>query len=220
MKVILTGATGMVGKGVLYVCLEDPRITGVLSLSRSPLGMEHAKLTEVLHDNFMDWEGMDEVLSGYDACFFSLGVSVAGLSEAQYTQLTYDLTMGLARTLLKCNPAMQFCYVSGAGTDQSGRSRMMWSRVKGKTEKDLSALGFSKTWMFRPGFIVPKRGITSKVKWYQFFYDVLRPFFGLLEKMPKYVTNTDMVGRAMVNVCVEGYDRDILESADINLVGS
>jgi len=209
----------MVGKGVLYVCLEDPRITEIVSVSRSSCGIQHDKLNEVIHKDFMDISPLSAELSGYDACFFCLGVSAAGMNEETYTKLTFSLTSKFASTLLKFNPNMQFCYVTGAGTDSTEKSRMMWARVKGKTENTLLNMGFDKAWMFRPGFIQPMRGIRSKTSWYQFFYNILKPFYGLLQKLPKYVTDTDVVGRAMIEVCHNGYKSSILESVDINEIG-
>ena len=219
MKVILTGTTGMVGKGVLYVCLEDPEITEVLSISRTSCGIQHEKLVEILHEDFFDLSPISEKISGYDACFFCLGVSAASMKEETYRRLTYDLTMHFAQTIKPSNPRLQFCYVSGAGTNSSEKGGMMWARVKGKTENDLMNLGFQHAWMFRPGFIQPMRGIRSKVSWYQFFYNILKPFYGLLQKLPKYVTDTDAVGHAMIRVCRNGHANPILESLDINRIG-
>jgi uncharacterized protein YbjT (DUF2867 family) len=219
MKVIITGATGMVGKGVLYVCLENPEVSEVLSISRSSCGVEHSKLTEILHSDFFDLSSIESQLTNYDACFFSLGVSSVGMDENTYSKFTFELTTYFAKTLLSNNPEMQFCYVSGSGTDSTEKSRMMWARVKGKTENHLLGMGFSNAWMLRPGFIQPMRGIRSKTTWYQFFYNVLKPFYGLLRKMPKYVTTTDAMGYAMLEVCKEGYSTYILESVDINKLG-
>ncbi|MCB9245929.1 MAG: epimerase [Flavobacteriales bacterium] len=219
MKVVITGTTGMVGKGVLYVCLEDESIDSVLTVSRSTCGIEHPKLKEILHNDFMDVSPLQNEMAGYDACFFCLGVSAAGLNEAAYTKLTYDLTLHFASTFLAANPNAQFSYISGAGTDSSEKGRMMWARVKGRTENTLLNLGFSRAWMFRPGFIQPMRGIRSKTAWYQFFYNVLSPFYSLLRKLPKYVTDTDTLGRAMIRVAREGYKGAVLESIDINAVG-
>lgn len=219
MKVIITGATGMVGKGVLYVCLDDPNISEVLLINRSTVGINHPKIMEVLHSNFFDLTPIENQLQGYDACFFCMGVSSAGMGENEYTKLTFDLTTSFAKSLLNQNPTMQFCYVSGAGTDSTEKGRMMWARVKGKTENTLLNMGFSKAWMFRPGFIQPMRGIKSKTGLYQFFYNVLKPFYGLLQKMPKYVTDNDKMGVAMIRVCTEGYKTNVLESIDINELG-
>jgi len=216
MNVILFGATGMVGQGVLRECLLDSNVQQILSIVRTPSGQQHPKLRELLHANFFDYSAIEPQLTGYDACFFSLGVSSAGMDEAKYTHLTYDLTLAAATTLAKLNPQMTFLYVSGAGTDSSERGRIMWGRVKGKTENDLLKLPFRTAYMFRPGFIQPLHGIRSKTKLYQFFYTALNPILPLLKSaFPKSITTTEELARAMINVARNGYSKPILEVPDI-----
>jgi hypothetical protein len=180
MNVILFGATGMVGQGVLRECLLDSSVQQVLSIVRAPSGQQHAKLRELVHTDFFNYSAIERQLTGYDACFFSLGVSSAGMDEAKYTDLTYDLTLAAAITLARLNPQMTFLYVSGSGTDSTERGRTMWARVKGKTENDLLKLPFRAAYMFRPGVIQPLHGIRSKTKLYQTFYTVLNPVLPLL----------------------------------------
>jgi uncharacterized protein YbjT (DUF2867 family) len=216
MNVILFGATGMVGQGVLRECLRDPDVHQIFSIVRSPSGQQHPKLRELLHSNFFDYSAIEPELTGFDACFFCLGVSSAGMDEAKYTHLTHDLTLAAATTLARLNPNMTFLYVSGAGTDSTERGRIMWARVKGKTENDLLKLPFRAAYMFRPGFIQPLHGIRSKTKLYQFFYTALNPTFPLLKSaFPKSITTTEELGRAMLNAAKHGYRKPMLETADI-----
>jgi uncharacterized protein YbjT (DUF2867 family) len=219
MKVILFGATGMVGQGVLRECLLDPGIESVLVVGRSPTGQQHAKLREILHGNFLDFSAIESELAGYDACFFCLGVTSVGLSEESYRQLTYDITMAAATTLARLNPGMVFIYVTGRGTDSTESGKLMWARVKGKTENDLLKLPFKAAYMFRPAAIQPLHGVRSKTAWYQLVYDLTAPLFALLKRVaPKYVTTTEQVGRAMIKVARDGFPRPMLESEDINAV--
>ena len=160
----------MVGQGVLRECLLDPDVQQILSIVRTPSDQHHAKLRELVHNDFFDYSAIEPELTGYDACFFSLGVSSAGMDEAKYTHLTYDLTLAAATTLAHLNPNMTFLYVSGAGTDSTERGRSMWARVKGKTENDILKLPFHAAYMFRPGAIQPMHGIRSKTRLYQTFY--------------------------------------------------
>ena len=207
----------MVGQGVLRECLLDPEVQQILSIVRTPSGQHHAKLHELIHSNFFDYSEIETQLTGFDACFFSLGVSSAGMDEAKYTHLTYDLTVSAATTLAKLNPQMTFIYVSGAGTDSTERGRSMWARIKGKTENDILKLSFRAAYMFRPGFIQPLHGIRSKTRLYQTVYTVLNPILPLLKfTLPQYVTTTEQVGRAMLQVAKHGYPRRILESKDID----
>ena len=219
MKVILFGATGMVGQGVLRECLLDPEVESVLVVGRSPSGRRHAKLREILHDNFFDFSALESQLAGYDACFFCLGVSSVGMSEERYRHLTYDLTLAAATTLARLNPGMVFVYVTGRGTDSSEQGRLMWARIKGKTENDLLKLPFKAAYMFRPAGIQPLHGIRSKTAWYQAVYVAAAPLLTLLHRVaPTYVTTTEQVGRAMIKVARDGYPKPILESEDINAV--
>ena len=216
LKVIITGSTGMVGKGVLLECIDSPEVEQILVINRSPVGITHPKLKEIIHKDFFDWSGIREQLNGYNACFFCMGVSSVGMNEADYRRMTYDLTLGFAKELLAKNNGMTFCYVSGAGTDSTEQGRMMWARVKGKTENDLLALGFKDSYMFRPGFIQPMRGIKSKTALYQGIYNIISPLYGLLRRLPKYVTTTVVIGKAMIRVAMDGCDKKVLESVDIN----
>jgi uncharacterized protein YbjT (DUF2867 family) len=216
LKVIITGSTGMVGKGVLLECIDSPDIDQILVINRSPVGIIHPKVKEIIHKDFFDWSAIRQQLGGYDACFFCMGVSSVGMKEPDYKRMTYDLTLGLARELLQLNPNLTFCYVSGAGTDSTEKGRSMWARVKGKTENDLLALGFKDAYMFRPGFIQPMRGIKSKTPLYQGVYNLISPLYGLLRRMPRYVTTTVILGKAMIGVALHGYRSKVLESLDIN----
>jgi uncharacterized protein YbjT (DUF2867 family) len=218
MNVILFGATGMVGQGVLRECLLDPGVHEILSVVRTPSGKQDPKLRELVHNNFFDYSAIESQLTGYDACFFSLGVSSAGMDEAKYTHLTYDLTLAAATTLARLNPNMTFLYISGAGTDSTERGRSMWARVKGKTENDILKLPFH-AYMFRPGAIQPMHGIRSKTRLYQIFYTILNPILPLLKKtFPQYITTTEQLGRAMLQVAKNGFPRPILESKDIDIL--
>jgi uncharacterized protein YbjT (DUF2867 family) len=217
MKVLLFGATGMVGQGVLRECLLDQNVQHVLSIGRSVTGQRHPKLREIVHENFLDFSALEAELSGFDACFFCLGVSSTGMTEERYHRITYDITMAAARTLAKLNPQMTFIYVSGMGTDSTERGRAMWARVKGKTENALLQLPFQAQYMFRPAFIQPLHGIRSKTKLYRALYAVMGPICPLLRVLfPKYVTTTEQVGRAMLKVAQQGAQKSVLENWDIN----
>jgi uncharacterized protein YbjT (DUF2867 family) len=206
----------MVGQGVLRECLLDPAVEAVVTVGRTATGAAHAKLREVVRLDLYDLSGIETELTGFDACFFTLGTSAAGLSEEKYSRVTYDLTMSVARTLARLNPAMTFVYVSGQGTDTSEKGRMMWARVKGKTENALLLLPL-KAYMFRPGLIQPKHGIKSKTALYRIPYMLLSPLVPVLRKVfPRHVTTTEQVGLAMLRVAREGYRTRILETADIN----
>jgi uncharacterized protein YbjT (DUF2867 family) len=216
MNVIVFGATGMVGSGVLVECLDDPRVHSVLVIGRSPCGVTHAKLRELLRSDFFDYSDAAADLTGFDACFFCLGVSAAGKDEATYHRLTYDLTIAAAEALAGPNPNLTFCYVSGEGTDSSERGRFMWARVKGKTENRLLEMPFN-GFIFRPGFIQPLKGVRSKTKLYQAIYTIIGPLYPLLRRfLPTHVTTTENVGRAMIRVAASGYSKHVLENPDIN----
>jgi len=219
MKIILFGATGMVGQGVLRECLLDPDVETVLAVGRSPTGQQHAKLREIVHDNFLDYSAIESQLAGFDACFFCLGVSSVGMGEERYRHLTYDITLAAATTLAKLNPGMVFIYVTGAGTDSTEQGRVMWARVKGKTENDLLKLPFKAAYMFRPAGIQPLHGVRSKTAWVQAIYVAAAPLLSYLTRVaPKYMTTTEQVGRAMIKVARDGYPKPLLESADINSI--
>ena len=217
MKVVLFGASGMVGQGVLRECLLDPRVERVLSVGRSTTGQQHPKLRELVHADFLDFSAIENDLAGYDACFFCLGVSSAGMSEADYRRVTYDFTLAAAQTLARLNPNMTFIYVSGAGTDSTERGRTMWARVKGATENALLRLPL-KAFMFRPALIQPMHGIRSKTTSYRVFYALTAPLLPLLKRLPRYVTTTEQIGRAMIAIAEHGAPSPILESADINAI--
>jgi uncharacterized protein YbjT (DUF2867 family) len=219
MKVILFGATGMVGQGVLRECLLDADVESVLVVGRSPTGQRHGKLREIVHDDFLDYTAIESEFTGYDACFFCLGVSSVGMNEERYRHLTYDITLAAARTLARLNPQMVFVYVTGRGTDSSEKGSLMWARVKGKTENDLLKLPFKAAYMFRPAGIQPLHGIRSKTAWVQAVYVAAAPLLSLLNRVaPKYFTTTEQVGRAMIKVARDGFARPVLESEDINSV--
>ena len=217
MKVIVFGASGMVGQGVLRECLRDPGVEHVLCVVRAASGQTDPKLEELVHADFYDFGSVEGRLGGYDACFFCLGVSAAGMAEEQYRRVTYDLTLAAARTLARASPGMTFIYVSGAGTDSSERGRSMWARVKGQTENALRQLPFRAIYLFRPGFIQPLHGIRSKTRLYRVIYTVAGPLFPLLDRVaPRTVTTTERVGRAMLCVARQGAPQAVLENADIN----
>ena len=216
MNVIIFGASGMVGQGVLRECLLDAEVQRVLSIARSPNGQKDPKLSELLHQNFLDFSAIETELSGFDACFFCLGVSSVGMAEQDYRRVTYDFTLAAARTLVKLNPGMTFIYVSGAGTDNSETGRSMWARVKGRTENALLALPFEAAYMFRPAVIQPLHGIKSKTRSIRVLYSLTKPLLPLLLRFPRYVTTTEQLGRAMLRVTRNGYSKRVLESVDIN----
>ena len=219
MKVILFGATGMVGQGVLRECLLDAGVERVLAIGRSPTGQQHAKLHEIVHDNFMDYSAVESELAGYDACFFCLGVSSVGMDAERYRHLTNDITLAAAKTLVRLNPGMVFTYVTGRSTDSTEQGPQRWARVKGKTENDLLKLPFKAAYMFRPAGIQPLHGVRSKTAWVQAIYVVAAPLLSYLARTaPKFMTTSEQLGRAMIKVARDGYRRPVLESDDINRV--
>ena len=217
MNIVIFGASGMVGQGVLRECLRDPGVGRVLAIGRAALEVRDPKLEILVVPDLLQLGAVEDRLAGCDACFFTLGVSAGGLDEARYTALTHDLTLSVARTLARLRPGMVFTYVSGAGTDATERGRSMWARVKGRTENALLALPL-KAFMFRPGLIVPMHGETSKTPAYRLFYALgAAPLRALLRVLPSsMVTTTEQMGRAMLAVARDGSDKRILESADIN----
>lgn len=216
MKVLLFGASGMIGQGVLRECLLDSEVTNILSIVRNGTGRQNPKLREIVHNNFLDLSSLEKELSALDACFFCLGVSSAGMSEENYRRVTYDITLAAGQLLARLNPSLTFIYVSGAGTDSSERGRTMWARVKGQTENALLQLPFKAAYMFRPAVIVPLHGIKSRTRLYRVSYAVLGPLLPLLTAFPKYVTTTEKLGRAMLIAAKRGAPKVILESSDIN----
>lgn len=215
MKVIILGSTGMVGKGVLLECLEDSNIKNILVLNRQSCNINHDKLKEIIHEDFFDFSALKDQLKGFDACFFCLGVSAAGLDEKKYSKITYDLTLGFAQIMLEQSPNSVFCYISGAGTDSSEKGRIMWARVKGKTENALLALPFKESYMFRPGYIQPLKGVKSKTRAYNVFYSIFKPFYLILKSFKGLVTDSVTLGRVMIYVAMNGYDKRIIGSKDI-----
>jgi uncharacterized protein YbjT (DUF2867 family) len=221
MKVILFGASGMVGQGVLRECLRDPRVTTVLAVGRSSTAETHAKLRQIVHPDFTDFSSLEAELGGADACFFCLGVSSAGMSEADYRRVTFDFTLAAARTLAKASPGLTFIYVSGTGTDSSARGRSMWARVKGETENALFALPFKRAYMFRPGFIQPMHGVTSRTRLYRLLYAVTTPLFPLVKLVSgKAAITTEDVGRAMIEAAANGAPQPLLENRDIRALST
>ena len=219
MNVLIFGATGMVGQGVLRESLLDPQVQIVQTVGRSVTGRQHPKLHELQHQDLTRYGSLDHQLSGFDACFFCLGISSAGLKEGEYERVTYDITLAAGEALSRLNPQMTFIYVSGAGTDSSERGRSMWARVKGRTENALLRLPFKAAYMFRPGFIEPLHGARSKTAAYRIFYAVARPLLPLLRNaFPNSVLTTEQIGLAMLAVAKHGAAKHILESKDIRAV--
>jgi uncharacterized protein YbjT (DUF2867 family) len=212
IKVIITGSTGMVGEGVLHECLQHPDVESILVINRKPCGITHPKLKEIIHADFFNLLPIESGLSGYNACFFCAGVSSVGMKEPEYTRVTYELTMNFAQTVSRLNPDMTFCYVSGAGTDSSEKGRIMWARVKGKTENDLMKLQLKNVYAFRPAFMKPTKGQKNVPAFYKYvlwLYPVLHAVF------PQYLGTLSDVGIAMINCTVSGAGKKVLEAKDI-----
>ena len=210
----------MVGQGVLRECLFSTDVTGILTIGRSATGQQNPKLHEVTLKDLTNLSAMEADLATYDACFFCLGVSSAGMNEQDYTRVTHDLTLSVACTLIKVNRDMTFIYVSGTGTDSSEKGRSMWARVKGRTENDLLKLSFKGAYMFRPGYIQPLDGIKTKTPVYRVSYAVLAPLYPLLKTLaPNYVTTTKQVGQAMIQVALRGSTKTFFENRDITEMG-
>ena len=203
----------MVGQGVLRECLQDPRIEHLLLVVRHPSGFTSPKLTELVHQNFFDWTSVEDHFNGYDTCFFLLGVSAVGMNEGEYHRITHDLTLNVADALLR-HRIRTFVYISGQGTNE--HSHVMWARVKGLTESELRQRPFAQVFCFRPGFIQPLHGIRSKTPWYNALYSTVGFFYPVLKRIAgSFITTTEKLGRAMISVAVNGYPRQILETADI-----
>lgn len=212
IKVIITGATGMVGEGVLHECLQSTDVEEVLLINRKPCGVVHEKLKEIIHKDFFDLSPIENELTGYNACYFCAGVSSVRKKEDEYTRITYDLTMNFAKTLAELNPDMTFTYVSGVGTDSTEKGKVMWARIKGKTENDLLKLPFKAAYMFRPGYIQSIKGLKNTYK----VYKVMAPFYPVFRILiPKYVCRLDDLGRSMINVTLNGFGKSVLECGDI-----
>jgi uncharacterized protein YbjT (DUF2867 family) len=217
VKVVLFGATGMVGQGVLRECLINAEVESVLAVVRNASLPPSGKLREIVHQDVFDLAAIEDRLTGYDACFFCLGVSSVGMQEETYRRVTYELTVSVAKSLARLNPTMTFIYVSGAGTDSTERGRSMWARVKGRTENALLQMPFKAVFLFRPAYIQPLHGIRTKTRWYGAAYAVMRPFYPLWKILfPNYVTTTECIGRAMLNVTMRGFTQPVLENRDIN----
>ncbi len=207
----------MVGQGVLRECLHSREGESILSIGRRAAAQPHSKLREIVHRDFTDFSAVEGELSGYDACFFCLGVSSIGMKEAAYRRVTYDFALSAARTLARLNPNMTFVYVSGAGTDSTGRGATMWARVKGQTENAIFELPFKAAYAFRPAYIQPLNGIVAKTAWLRALYAIAGPLYPVWKALfPKYVTTTAQVGRAMLHVATEGAPKRVLENRDIN----
>ena len=216
MKVIVTGASGMVGKGVLLECLDHPEVSEVLSIGRKVLDLKHPKLKQLEHKDFSEFESVADQLKGYDACYACMGVSSAGMKEEQYKVMTYDYTMALAEVLYQLNPDMTYTYVSGQGTDSTENGKVMWARVKGKTENDLISLGFTQAFAFRPGVIIPMRGVEPSSRLYRVLIKYLKWLIKLIKRIsPNSVVNTCQIGKAMINISLRGYDKKIINPKDI-----
>jgi len=214
-NVIITGSTGMVGKGVLLECLDSSNIENVLVINRSSIDMKHSKLKEILLPDFQSVNTLKDQLKGYDACFFCMGVSSVGMNKEKYHSLTYDITKTFANILYELNPAMVFNYVSGSGTDSTEKGRIMWARVKGKTENMIFDHGFKDAYAFRPGMIIPEKGVAPKPNWYSALYVILQPLFPFL-KRSKNITTTTKLGQAMINSLFCPQPLKILHNKDIN----
>ena len=214
-KVIITGATGMVGEGVMHECLLDPDIAEVLVINRRPGNLNHPKLKEIIHTDILHFTGINVDFTAYQACFFCLGVSSVGMSQEDYYRLTYELTLHVAQTMASQNPEMIFCYVSGAGTDSTEKGRSAWARVKGKTENDLMKLSFRKTYMFRPAFMTPTPGLKNVKNYYKYISwlaPIIKMFF------PPYISTLRELALAMINAMKKGYPKQVLEVRDIKIL--
>ena len=226
MRVIIFGATGMVGQGVLRECLLDSGVDRVRVVGRSPTGVQHPKLLETVHADSWNYGAIESDLSGFDACFYCLGVTSAGMKEAEYERITYGIAMAAAETLARLNrgvnsPGMTFIFVSGAGADSSERGRLMWARVKGKTENAIMRLPFEAAYAFRPRIIVPVHGARSKTRAYRVLYGMMKPILPMLQRaFPKQVLTTEAIGLAMLQVARTGAKKRVLETADIREVVS
>ena len=219
IKVIITGATGMVGKGVLLECLESKHVEEILVIGRNSVNIKHDKLKEILVHDFFDLSTITDLLKDYNVCYFCLGISAFRMNENDYSKITHDLTIHFAKTLLSVNKNITFCYVSGEGTDSSEQSKTMWARVKGRTENELLKMRFKKKYMFRPAYIQPKKGIKSKTPIYNGLYLLFKPLYPILKKIfPNYTTSTTNIGKAMINIIRRPYLKKYIESIDINLL--
>jgi hypothetical protein len=212
IKAIITGTTGMVGEGVMHECLNHPDVEEVLVINRRACGVQHPKLKEIIHNNFYDFSGITEQLKGYNACYFCLGTTSVGKKKDEYTKITFDITKVLADILVKHNPDMTFCYISGAGTDSTEKGKIMWARVKGRTENYILNLGFKQAFAFRPAIIKPTKGLKNTLSFYKYLFfllPVIKLFF------PKHICSLKEIGLAMINSVNKGYEKNVLEVTDI-----
>jgi uncharacterized protein YbjT (DUF2867 family) len=217
MNVILFGATGMIGQGVLRECLLATDVNRVLTIGRSASGVQNAKLQDLVHADVWNYAPVEEQLRGFDACFFCLGVTSAGMSEADYSRITYGITVAAAETLCRLNPEMTFVFVSGAGADSTEQGRLMWARVKGKAENAILRMPFKGCYVFRPGVVLPMHGERSRTTAYRVLYAMTKPLLPLLKRlMPGQIVTTEQFGRAMLIVARQGAPKRVLESRDIN----
>ena len=217
MNVVIFGATGMIGQGVLRECLRDPGVMHVLTIGRASTGVQHSKLRDLVHQDMWRYDSIERELSGFDACFFCLGVTSAGMTEADYERTTFGIAIAAAETLARLNPSMTFVHVSGAGADSSEAGRIMWARVKGKTENAILRLPFKASYVFRPGVVQPVHGARSRTAAYRVLYSVAKPLLPLLRRiMPGYILTTEQFGRAMLTVVRHGAAKRVLESTDIS----
>lgn len=220
MKVVVFGASGMLGAGVVLECLDDPRVDEVVTVVRASLGSSHPKLREHVRADFLDYADGPAELRGCDACFYCLGVSSVGMSETAYHRITYDMTIAAADAVQAGSPDVTFCFVSGAGSDATERGRIMWARVKGKAENAVLRMG-PRAYVFRPGFVQPRRGVRSKTRLYRVTYAMISPLYPALARLwPNGLTTTEHLGRAMIRVATSGHDGRVLESADINALAA
>ncbi|MDH4057564.1 MAG: epimerase [Cyclobacteriaceae bacterium] len=216
MKVIIFGSSGMIGKGVLLECLDHSKIDEVLVINRSSVGIAHPKLKETLHSDFSNFNSIADQMAGFDACYFCLGLSAAEIKEADYRRITYDFTLAAARTLYSGNPVATFIYVSGQGTDSTEKGRVMWARVKGKTENDILKMGFNQAFAFRPGAIIPLRGVTPSSKMYRMLITNLTWLIKLVKRLaPNSVVDSTQIGLAMINATLLGYEKKIIRPIDL-----
>jgi uncharacterized protein YbjT (DUF2867 family) len=221
MNVIVFGGTGMIGQGVLRECLLAPDVNRVLTIGRSATGVQNVKLQEIVHGDLWNYEPVGEQLRGFDACFFCLGVTSAGMSEADYTRVTYGIAVAAADTLCRLNPGMTFVFVSGAGADSTEQGRLMWARVKGKTENAILRMPFKASFVFRPGVVLPMHGERSRTTAYRVLYAITKPLLPVLKRiMPGQIVTTEQFGRAMLIVARQGAPKRVLESSDINQLTS
>ena len=212
IKAVITGATGMVGEGVLHEAINHPDVESILVITRKPTGVSHPKVKELIHADFSDFTSVESELEGYNAAYLCMGTTSFMTSEANYSRITYDLTLALAKPLVKLNPDLTLCYVSGAGTDSTEEGRLMWTRVKGKTENDLIKLGAKQAYMFRAGGITPTKGLKNAYT----FYKVLSPILPLMRKLlPNMISSLEEIGLAMIQVTKQGYNTSVLEVSDI-----